>query len=392
MLLALFNINDYDASMVDKSKVAIVGIGETEYSRESGRSELVLTLEAIMAALEDAGINPHEVDGLMRWSVDTSSEAIVAENLGVKSLNWFGDINQAGNVGAALVASACAAIRSNLAETIVIYRGVNGRSGRRYGSGAVTGRRGQGLGAFSEPFGLLTPQHGLAMMTQRRMYETGITSRHFGMVSVTERFHANRNPRATFFDRPLTIEDHQNSRFVVEPFRLFDCCLETDGGGAIVLTSLERAKSLRKPPAVVRAAAQHAYASTRDYTDTAAKFIAPRLWSQAQITPSEVSVAQIYDHFSPFVIFALEDYGFVARGEGGDFVESGQMSWDGGILPVNTSGGHLSEAYMQGMNQLLEGVRQVRGTSTSQVQDVNFSFVDTGIGTGALILEPDIYG
>ncbi|MBG92921.1 MAG: lipid-transfer protein [Chloroflexi bacterium] len=391
-LLALFNINDYDASMDDKSKVAIVGIGETEYSRESGRSELVLTLEAIMAALDDAGIEPHEIDGLMRWSVDTSNEALVAENLGIKSLNWFGDISQAGNVGAALVASACAAIRSNLAEIIVIYRGVNGRSGRRYGSGVVTGRQGQGLGAFSEPFGLLTPQHGLAMMTQRRMYETGVTSRHFGMVSVTERFHANRNPRATFFDRSLTIEDHQNSRFVVEPFRLFDCCLETDGGGAIILTSLDRAKSLRKPPAVVRATAQHAYASSRDYTDTAAKFIAPLLWSRAQITPSEVSVAQIYDHFSPFVIFALEDYGFVERGEGGDFVESGQISWDGGALPVNTSGGHLSEAYMQGMNQLLEGVRQIRGTSTSQVQDVNFSFVDTGIGTGAVVLEPDIYG
>jgi acetyl-CoA acetyltransferase len=375
--------------MADHDQVAIVGVGETDYSRESGRSELMLALQAIRAALDDAGIEPHEVDGLMRWAVDTSSEASIADNLGLRDLAWFGEVSQAGNVGAALVASATAAIKAGLAEVVVIYRGVNGRSGRRYGSGAVTGRRGQGSAAFSEPFGLLTPQHGLAMMAQRRMYETGVTSRQFGMVAVTERAHANRNPRATFFDRPLTIEEHQQSRYVVEPFRLYDCCLETDGGGALVLTSLERARSLKSKPAVVRAAAQHGYAAAREYTDTAAKFLAPRLWAQAGIDPGDIDVAQIYDHFAPFVIFALEDYGFVDRGEGGPFVESGAISWEGGILPVNTSGGHLSEAYMQGMNQLLEGVRQVRGSSTAQVENVEASFVDTGIGTGAVILGPD---
>ena len=375
--------------MADHDQVAIVGIGETDYSRESGRSELMLALQAIRAALDDAGIEPHEVDGLMRWAVDTSSEASIADNLGLRDLAWFGEVSQAGNVGAALVASATAAIKAGLAEVVVIYRGVNGRSGRRYGSGAVTGRRGQGSAAFSEPFGLLTPQHGLAMMAQRRMYETGVTSRQFGMVAVTERAHANRNPRATFFDRPLTIEEHQQSRYVVEPFRLYDCCLETDGGGALVLTSLARARSLKSAPAVVRAAAQHGYAAAREYTDTSARFLAPRLWAQAGTGPGDIDVAQIYDHFAPFVIFALEDYGFADRGEGGPFVESGAISWEGGILPVNTSGGHLSEAYMQGMNQLLEGVRQVRGTSTAQVENVEASFVDTGIGTGAVILGPD---
>jgi len=375
--------------MADHDHVAIVGIGETDYSGESGRSELMLALQAIRAALDDAGIAPHEVDGLMRWAVDTSSEASIADNLGLRDLAWFGEVSQAGNVGAALVASATAAIKAGLAEVVVIYRGVNGRSGRRYGSGAVTGRRGQGSAAFSEPFGLLTPQHGLAMMAQRRMYETGVTNRQFGMVAVTERAHANRNPRATFFDRPLTIEEHQQSRYVVEPFRLYDCCLETDGGGALVLTSLERARSLKSAPAVVRAAAQHGYAAAREYTDTSARFLAPRLWAQAGIGPGDIDVAQIYDHFAPFVIFALEDYGFADRGEGGPFVESGAISWEGGILPVNTSGGHLSEAYMQGMNQLLEGVRQVRGTSTAQVENVEASFVDTGIGTGAVILGPD---
>jgi acetyl-CoA acetyltransferase len=208
-------------------------------------------------------------------------------------------------------------------------------------------------------------------------------------VAISGRKHAQRNDRALMKGRPLTREQYYGARFISEPFRLYDCCLETDGGGAIVLTSLERARDLKQAPVVVKAAAQHAYAADRQYTDTAAKFLAPRLWAQAGMGPGEMDVAQIYDHFAPFVVFALEDYGFVERGEGGPFVESGGIAWDGGLLPVNTSGGHLSEAYMQGMNQLLEGVRQARGTSTTQVRDAAASFVDTGIGTGAVIFTPD---
>lgn len=370
-----------------RNQVAIAGVGETDYSRDSGRSELTLALQAIQAALDDAGISADEVDGLTRWTVDTSAEAEVAANLGLSSLSWFGEISQAGNVGAALVASAAAAIHAGLANVVVVYRGVNGRSGRRYGRGEVTGRAGQGGAAFSEPFGVLTPQHGLAMHTRRRMHETGTTERQIGMVAVTERGHANRNPRATFYDRPLTIEDYMESRYVVEPFRLFACCLETDGGGALVLTSTERAKASGRPVAMIRAAAMCGYAGDRSYIDTSAITLAPRLWKQAGLAPSDIDVVQIYDHFAPFVIFALEDYGFVERGEGGPFVESGGAMWDGGALPVNTSGGHLSEAYLQGMNQLIESVRQARGESTAQVENAQFSFVDTGVGTGAVILE-----
>ncbi|HIE84833.1 MAG TPA: lipid-transfer protein [Dehalococcoidia bacterium] len=372
--------------MAFMNAVTIAGVGETEYSKNSGRSELQLSLEAINKALQDAGIDRKEVDGLLRWSVDTSPEATVAANLGVEDLAWFGEISQAGNVGAALVANGAAAIHAGLASVVVIYRGVNGRSGRRYGRGDVTGRSGRGSAAYSEPFGLLTPQHGLAMTARRRMFETGVTSAQFGMVAVTERGHANRNPRATFFDTPLTLEDHQNSRMIVDPFHLFDCCLETDGGGALVLTSTDRAKVRPGPSAMVRAAVQGGY-SNRGFTDTAAVALSPRLWNQARLDPSEINVAQIYDHFAPFVVFALEDYGFVSRGEGGEFVSSGEITWANGSLPVNTSGGHLSEAYMQGMNQLIESVRQARDESTSQVQDAQFSFVDTGIGTGAVILE-----
>ncbi|MCK9486973.1 MAG: lipid-transfer protein [Dehalococcoidia bacterium] len=370
-----------------RHRVAIAGVGETDYSTNSGRSELVLALQAITAALDDAGIDRTEVDGLMKWSVDTSSEGEIASNLGVRDLAWFGEVNQAGNVGAPLVAHAASAIAAGLASVVVIYRGVNGRSGRRYGRGDVTGRRGQGGAAFTEPFGLLTPQHSLAMTARRRMHEFGTTSRQFGYVSVSEREHANRNPRATFYEKPLTIEEHQSSRLIVEPFHLYDCCLETDGGGAIVLTSAERARDLKQPPALIRTAAQYGGGRGRAYVDTAAAGLAPRFWRQAEVAPGEVDVVQIYDHFAPYVIFALEDYGFVERGEGGPFVESGGIRWDGGALPVNTSGGHLSEAYMQGMNHLIEATRQVRGQSTAQVEDCHLSFVDTGVGTGAVLLE-----
>ncbi len=361
------------------NSVAVVGIGETDYSRASGRSELALSLQAIRAALDDAGIQPGEVDGLMKWWVDTSSEADVAANLGIHDLAWWGEINQAGNVGAALVAHAAAAIHAGLANVIVIYRGVNGRSGRRYGRGDVTGQGGRGGGAFTEPYGLLTPQHGLAMVARRRMYETGITSRHFGMQAVAQRRHANRNPRATFYDRPLTLEEHQASRLIVDPFHLFDCCLETDGGGALVLASAERAREMAKPPVLIRAAAQ-----AGPGLGAAASRGAARLFAMAGIDRADIDVVQIYDHFGPFVLFALEDYGFVD--DAGRLVEEGGTGFDG-RLPVNTAGGHLSEAYLQGINHLIEATRQVRGESTSQVPGVRFSFCDSGIGTGSVIFE-----
>ena len=362
------------------NSVAIAGVGETDYSRNSGRTELALALEAIQAALADAGIEPHEVDGLMKWRVDTSAEADVAANLGIPDLAWWGEISQAGNVGGALVAHAAAAIHAGLAHVVVIYRGVNGRSGRRYGRGDVTGQRGQGGGAFTEPYGLLTPQHGLAMATRRRMFETGITSRQFGAQAVAQRRHANRNPRATFYDRPLTVEEHQASRLIIDPFHLFDCCLETDGGGALVLASADRTRASGRPVPLIRAAAQAGAGE-----GAAAKRIAKRLFAMAGIDRSDVDVVQIYDHFCPFVLFALEDYGFVD--DAGALAEEGGTAWDGGRLPVNTSGGHLSEAYMQGMNHLIEATRQIRGESTAQVPNATFSFCDTGIGTGALILE-----
>ena len=364
------------------NSVAIAGVGETDYSRASGRTELALALEAIGRALADAGIERREVDGLMKWRVDTSAEADIAANLGLPDLAWWGEISQAGNVGAALVAHAAAAIHAGLANVVVIYRGVNGRSGRRYGRGDVTGQGGQAGGAFTEPFGLLTPQHGLAMTARRRMFETGVTSRQFGAQAVAQRRHANRNPRATFHDRALTLAEHQRSRFIVAPFRLFDCCLETDGGGALVLASAARARASAggRPLALVRAAAQAGPGA-----GAAAGRAGRRLFDMAQLRREDIDVVQIYDHFCPFVLFALEDYGFAT--DAGRLAEEGGTAFDGGRVPVNTSGGHLSEAYLQGMNHLIEAVRQARGESTAQVSNAALSFCDTGVGTGAVILE-----
>ncbi|MEE9199483.1 MAG: hypothetical protein V3U26_06770 [Dehalococcoidia bacterium] len=231
-----------------KDRCAIVGIGETEYSRDSGRSELALAVEASSKAIEDAGLKPQDIDGIVRFAVDPTPEEEVMASLGITELTFYDELGYAGSAGAGLVAHAVMAIVCGMARNVLLYRAMNGRSGRRYGAGAVTGRRGQGQSAFWEPFGLLVPGQMLAMYARRHMHEYGTTSRQFGAVAVACRKHANMNPRAVMYGRPLTIDDHQNSRMIYDPFRLFDCCLETDGGAAIVITSAERARDLRHPP------------------------------------------------------------------------------------------------------------------------------------------------
>ena len=370
-----------------QNRAAIVGIGETEYSRDSGRSDAALSLEAIKKALDDCGLKPHDVDGLLRWAVDGTSETEIAANLGMHDLKLYGDVGGGGTAGGALVTHAAAAIATGQAEVVVVYRGVNGRSGKRYGRGEVLGRAGNGPSQFTEPFGVLVPAHSNALKARRRMHETGTTSAHIGGISTSFRWHANQNPRAIFYDTPLTLEEHQASRYVVEPLRLFDLCLETDGGGAIVITSAERARTLKQPPAYIRAAAQAGGEGGHHFADTAALLLGPRLFAMAEMTPKDIDVLQVYDAFSSLALFIIEDYGFVKRGEGGDFVAEGGIRWPDGGLPVNTSGGLLSEAYLQGMNHFIEGVRQIRGTSTAQVVGAEVSMVDTEYGAAILAKE-----
>ena len=251
------------------------------------------------------------------------------------------------------------------------------------------------------PFGLLAPPQMLALMVRRHMHLYGTKQEHLAEIAISTRLNANRNPRAVMHARPMSIDDYYASRMISDPLRLYDCCLESDGACAVVLTSSDHARDLRKRPVSVLAAAQSSGPGwgsgplgshnmpSESYATTNSVALAEELFGQAGVTPSDIDVAQIYDHFSGMVIIALEDYGFCPRGQGGDFVADGNIRWQGGSLPINTAGGNLSEAYLHGFNHIAEGVRQLRGESTSQVADAELCLVTGGLGvapTTGLIL------
>ena len=375
-----------------KDKAAVVGIGHTAFSRRSDRSELAMAAEASMAAITDAGMTPEDIDGIVHLNMDTVNEVALQNALGIPNLRYFPVFAWANLCGA--VANAAMAVATGMAANVLLFRSMNGRSQRRLGVARQVELSG-GDDAFSFPFGLLTPALCDAIIARRHMHLYGTTSRQFGAVAVACRKHANMNPRAIMHGRPMTIEDHQASRMIADPLRLLDCCLESDGAGAIVITSAERAAGLPQPPAYVMAAAAgtgprqgvhkpYASAAMAEFPETT--FVAKQVFGQAGVTPGEIDVAQIYEHFTIAVIIALEDLGFCSKGEGGPFVEGGRIEI-GGSLPVNTSGGNLSEVYIHGITHIIEGVRQIRGTSTAQVPNAELSFVagPNFIPTGALI-------
>jgi acetyl-CoA acetyltransferase len=372
---------------------AIVGIGYTEFSKNISRPERTVALEAIRAALADAGIHPREVDGLVRFNIETTSEVEIARNLGIENLRFFGEIGYGGGAGCGTVAHAAMAIAQGRASVVVCWRARNRGSGGR--PWAATGPGVGGDAQFSAPYGLVRPVDQIAMLARRHMHEYGTTSEQFGAVAVACRSHAVRNPDACMRE-PMTLEDHQNSRLISEPLRKFDCCLETDGGLALVLVSAERARDLVQPPAYVLAASQGVgpqHVVMTDYhgprfLETPSTHAARDLFAAAGVEPAAIDVAQFYDAFTPLVILSLEEYGFCKPGEGGALAAAGTLRWPDGALPSNTSGGGLSEAYVHGFNLLIEGVRQIRGTSSSQVADAELSLVTSGAGvpTSALIL------
>jgi acetyl-CoA acetyltransferase len=295
------------------------------------------------------------------------------------------------------------AVACGAAEVVVCYRAFNERSGRRFGAGVQD--RPPAPNAESShfswyaPFGLLTPAQWVAMFATRYMHEFGATSEDFGRVAVADRRHAATNPKAWFYRQPITLEDHQRSRWIVEPLHLLDCCQESDGAQAIVVTSLERARDLRHPAAVISAAAQGAgddqHMMTSYYRDDIVGLpemglVARQLWATSGIGPDDVRCAVIYDHFTPFVLCQLEEFGFCKRGEAKEFISEGNIEI-GGRLPINTHGGQLGEAYIHGMNGVAEGVRQIRGTSVNQVPGTEHIVVTagTGVPTSGLILSAD---
>lgn len=381
-------------------KAAIVGIGATEFSKDSGRSELRLAAEAVRAAIDDAGLTPAQVDGLVTFSMDNNTEVAVAREVGIPSLTFFSRIQYGGGAACATVQQAAMAVATGAASVVVCYRAFNERSGHRFGqvstalAGAPTSSRVDA--GWSYPMGLGTPAGQVAMVARRYMHEYGATSEDFGGVAVADRKHAATNPNAFFYGKPITLEEHQASRWIVEPLHLLDCCQESDGGVALVVTSVERARDLRHRPAVVRAAAQGSgtdqFVMTSYYRDGLTGLpemglVGEQLWRQARLGPQDVDVAVLYDHFTPFVLIQLEELGFCPRGEARHFIADGALEL-GGRLPTNPHGGQLGEAYIHGMNGIAEGVRQLRGSAVNQIRDAEHVLVTagTGVPTSGLVL------
>ena len=380
-------------------QAAIAGIGATEFSKESGRSELQLSVEAVQAALVDCGLTPRDVDGFTTFTMDTSSEIAVARELGCGELRFFSRINFGGGGACATVQQAAMAVATGVADVVVAYRGFNERSGSRFGQFSVAAAQQvntNGLdNAWTYPMGLGTPAATVAMQARRYMHEYGATSEVFGRVAVADRRHAATNPSAFFHGRPITLEDHQASRMIVEPLHLLDCCQESDGAVAIVVVSAERARDLRQRPAYVAAAAQGSgvdqFVMTSYYRQDIGipemGVVGRELWRQSGLGPGDIATAVLYDHFTPYVLMQLEELGFCGRGEAPGFVADGAIEI-GGLLPLNTHGGQLGEAYIHGMNGIAEGVRQVRGTAVNQVDAVEHVLVTagTGVPTSGLVL------
>ncbi|PPJ34322.1 lipid-transfer protein [Nocardia nova] len=382
-------------------RAAIVGIGATDFSKDSGRSELRLAAEAVTAALADAGLTPADVDGLTTFTMDTNTQAAVARATGIPSLKFFSNIPFGGGAAAATVQQAAMAVATGVADVVVAYRAFNERSGNRFGQFAThlaTGNpSSSGVdNAFSYPHGLGTPAAQVAMVARRYMHVYGASSADFGRVAVADRKHAAVNPAAHFYGKPITLDDHQASRWIAEPLHLLDCCQETDGGVAIVVTSAERARDLPNRPALIAGAAQGSgadqYVMTSYYRDALTGLpemglVGDQLWAQSELRPDDMQAAILYDHFTPFVLMQLEELGFCGRGEAKDFVAGGAIEI-GGRLPLNTHGGQLGEAYIHGMNGIAEGVRQIRGTSVNQVEGLENIVVTagTGVPTSGLVL------
>jgi acetyl-CoA acetyltransferase len=379
-----------------KDEAVIVGIGQTEFSKNSGRSELQLACEAVKAALDDAGIAPGDVDGMTTFTLDSSDEIEIARAVGLGDLTFFSRSPHGGGAAVGVVHQAVMAVATGAAETVVCYRALNGRSGQRYSQGVSGDIVTSDLihWGWYMPYGLMTPASWVAMFTQRYMHETGCKSTDLAQVAISTRRHAVNNPAAFFYGRELTLEEHQNARMIADPLRLFDCCQETDGGCACIITTPERARDLKQDGALIRGIAQAAAAEqevmTSFYRDLGVPemdLVAKQVYQVSGLGPDDLEAAVIYDAFSSIVLFQLESFGLCQPGEAKDFVKDGALEL-GGRLPTNTHGGQLSEAYIHGMNGVNEGVRLIRGTSLNQPERNDCVLVTAGVGipTSAMIL------
>ena len=380
--------------MALKERVAISGVGETAYSRNSGKSVLALQLEASLKAIEDAGLSPRDIDGIIPYS----NSVVVAEdfvtNFGIEDLRFSATTPLGGASCVAGIQAALLAIGAGLCNHVLLPIGRNGSSAGRIGTRVQQMPQFKVVGEFEMPIGAIAPAQLYAPMARRHMELYGTTSRQFGEIAVSTRHNAALNGNA-MMTKPVTIEDHQNSRMISDPLRLLDCSLESDGGAAIVVSAAERSRDLRQKPILVMGVAEghpdspSSITQRPDMTRLGIAKAAPKAFAMAGVTPREVQVAEIYDCFTYVVLCQLEDIGFCKKGEGGPFVESGAIRL-GGKLPVNTHGGLLSQAHMVGMNHVVELVKQLRGSAgKAQVNGAELGLVsgygDMGDGSIAIM-------
>lgn len=379
-----------------RDKYCIVGIGETDYSKKSGRTVLDLASEACKKAIDDAGVKRSDIDGIVSFNFNDSVPAIsVATALGIPQAMYAVDYASGGNAANLIILAAVAALEAGLATHVVCYRAMNGRSGFRLGGGREM--KAAGITQHTAPYGWITYPQAMAMWCRRHMIRYGTTSEQLAAVAIATRANAVTNDRA-MQRQPITLDDYMSSRRIVDPFRVLDICLESDGACAVVVTHRDRAKDLKHKPVHIMGGAYGGGPNQGDdlfdairwpeHARNYAHYIADDLWRSAGIGPQDVDVAEIYDCFTYSVLMQLEGFGFCAEGEGGPFVEAGNIA-RGGSLPVNTHGGLLSEAYIHGFNHVLEAVRQLRGHGgATQVPDARIAMTTAGAMTcgSALIL------
>lgn len=359
-----------------RDKYAIAGIGYTDYTKASGRPVRSLASEACLKAVADAGLRIEDVDGMVSFNLNDSVPGIaVATELGIPRMNFAVDLLMGGNAADLIVLQAAAAIEAGLARNVLCFRAMNGRSGHRLGGAEKF--EAHGITQYTAPFGWITYPQAMAMWCRRHMIEYGTTAEQLGTIATTFRANAARNPRAMKRD-PMTMDDYLSSRFIVEPFRLLDICLESDGACAVLVTSSEHARDLKQKPVYITGGAygggpsqgEDFFDAIRhpDHSHNYARYIADDLWRSAGLGPGDMDFAEIYDCFTYSVLMQLEGFGFCKEGEGGSFVQGGRIA-PTGALPLNTHGGLLSEAYIHGFNHVIETVLQLRGQAGERQLD-----------------------
>ena len=358
---------DATASKHLRGKYAVVGVGETGYVRGSGCTTRALGTRAVRAAMEDAGLANTEVDGMLSYSNgDSTFSPMIAGDLGMR-LNFYMDVYGGGSSIEALIGIAMGVIEAGMCKTVAIFRAMNGYSQVRIGGTGGAGTRASlsGNGLFGRAYGLMSAGQMFSQSFMRHMYDYGTTPEQVAMVKVIHSEHASNNPKA-YYQQRVSVDDVVNSRMIVKPLHLLDCCVETDNGTAIIVTSAARAKDLRHTPAVIQSVVGRCCKPRSDMhyqsgpiSTVAGHYAKDILWPNAGVGPQDIDVTGSYDAFTFTTMLQLEDYGFCEKGEGGDYVSSGVMRL-GGQRPNNTSGGHLCEGYTHGINMVIENVRQLR--------------------------------